>query len=351
MPAKVAVIQKPPVLLDRDRTIARGVASVDEAADAGAILLIFPEAYVPGYPAWIWRLTPGGDMKLSSELHARLRRNAVDLNRDHLRPLQEAAKKRAVTIVIGINEIDSRFSGTTLFNTVVVIGPDGTLMNRHRKLMPTNPERMVWGMGDASGLRVIDTPAGRLGALICWESYMPLARYALYAQDLEILVNPTWDKGEDHLVTLRHIAREAGCWVIATATALQGSDLPADFPERDRLYKPDEWINDGDAVVVNPAGAVTAGPLHREKGNSLRRGRRRGGAASTTLVGRLWPLFPAGYFLSHGEPQAAPASGVLGLIGRCSSQALGALHDVPGVAPPVTCLQHERQQQGFSAGR
>ena len=266
MPAKVAVIQKPPVLLERDKTIARAVELIDEAAEAGATLLVFPEAYIPGYPAWIWRLKPGGDMKLSSELHARLRRNAVDLNRDHLQPLQEAASKHAVTVVMGINEIDGRFSGTTLFNTVVVIGPDGALLNRHRKLMPTNPERMVWGMGDASGLRVVDTPAGRLGALICWESYMPLARYALYAQDLEIFVNPTWDSTDARLVTLRHIAKEAGCWVIGTATALQGCDLPEDFPERDRLYKPDEWINDGDAVVVDPSGAVAAGPLHREKG-------------------------------------------------------------------------------------
>ena len=248
MPTKVAVIQKPPVLLDRDKSIAQAVRSIDEAAGAGAELLVFPEAYIPGYPTWVWRLKPGGDMTLSSELHARLRRNAVDLNGEDLRPLQEAASRHAVTVVIGMNEIDSRFSGTTLFNTVVIIGPDGTLLNRHRKLMPTNPERMVWGMGDGSGLRVVDTPAGRLGALICWESYMPLARYALYAQGLEIFVNPTWDNGEACLVTLRHIAREAGCWVIGTATALQGCDVPEDFPERDRLYKPDEWINDGDAV-------------------------------------------------------------------------------------------------------
>lgn len=266
MPTKVAVIQKPPVLLHRDKTIEQAVGSINEAAGAGATLLIFPEAYIPGYPTWIWRLKPGGDMALSSELHARLRQNAVDLNREDLRPLQDAACRHAVTVVMGINEIDSRFSGTTLFNTVVVIGPDGTRLNRHRKLMPTNPERMVWGMGDASGLRVVDTPAGRLGALICWESYMPLARYALYAQGLEIFVNPTWDNGEACLVTLRHIAREAGCWVIGTATALERSDLPADFPERDRLYKPDEWINDGDAVVINPSGTVIAGPLHREKG-------------------------------------------------------------------------------------
>jgi nitrilase len=186
MSTKVAVVQSPPVLLHREATIAKVLASIDEAAKAGASLMVFPEAYVPGYPTWIWRLRPGGDMGLSSEIHARLRENAVDLARGDLQPVQEAAANCGATIVLGINELDSEFSGTTLFNTVVVIGSDGTLLNRHRKLMPTNPERMIWGMGDASGLRVVDTPAGRIGSLICWESYMPLARYALYAQNIEI---------------------------------------------------------------------------------------------------------------------------------------------------------------------
>ena len=266
MPSKVAVIQKPPVLLDRAATIAQALADIDEAAAQGASLMVFPEAYIPGYPTWIWRLRPGGDGALTGEIHARLRANAVNLARGDLQPLQDAAAKHGVTLVVGIDELDSEFSGTTLYNTVVVIGPDGKLLNRHRKLMPTNPERMVWGMGDASGLRVVDTPVGRLGSLICWESYMPLARYALYAQDIDIYVAPTWDTGESWLATMRHIAKEAGCWVIGTATAMQGSDIPADFPERDTLYKPDEWINDGDAVVVKPMGAIAAGPLHREKG-------------------------------------------------------------------------------------
>jgi nitrilase len=263
---KAAVIQKPPVLLDRQKTIESALASIEEAAKEGASLLVFPEAFIPGYPTWIWRLRPGGDMALSGEIHARLRENAVDLARGDLQPLQDAAAKHQLTLVVGINELDSRFSGTTLFNTVVVIGPDGKLLNRHRKLMPTNPERMVWGMGDASGLKVVDTPGGRLGSLICWESYMPLARYALYAQDIDIYVAPTWDTGESWVATLRHIAKEAGCWVIGTATALQGSDIPADFPERDKLFQPDEWINDGGAVVVKPMGAIAAGPLNREKG-------------------------------------------------------------------------------------
>jgi nitrilase len=266
MSAKIAVIQAPPVLLHRDKTIARVLSSIEQAAGAGVSLIVFPEAYVPGYPMWVWRLQPGGDMRLSSEIHARLRANAVDLSKGDLKPVQEAAAKHGATVVLGIHEIDSTFSGTTLFNSVVVIGRDGALLNRHRKLMPTNPERMVWGMGDASGLRVVDTPAGRLGSLICWESYMPLARYALYAQDIQIYVAPTWDTGESWIASMRHIAKEAGCWVISTATAMQGSDVPEDFPDRDKLFKPEEWINDGDAVVVKPGGAIAAGPLTRQKG-------------------------------------------------------------------------------------
>lgn len=266
MATQVAVVQVPPVLLDRQKTLDIVRANIEEAAGRGASLIVFPEAYVGGYPTWIWRLRPGGDMALSGEIHTRLRNSAVDLDAGHLQPVQDAASEHGVTVVLGINELDSRFSGSTLYNTVVVIGPEGELLNRHRKMMPTNPERMVWGMGDASGLRVVDTPAGRLGALICWEAYMPLARYALYAQGIDIFVAPTWDTGESWLATMRHIAKEAGCWVIGTATALQGNDLPDDFPQREALYKPGEWINDGDAVVVKPMGAIAAGPLHREKG-------------------------------------------------------------------------------------
>ncbi|QOR38027.1 carbon-nitrogen hydrolase family protein [Billgrantia diversa] len=266
MATQVAVIQKPPVMLQRDATIEQMLDSIEEAVAEKATLLVFPEAYIPGYPTWIWRLKPGGDMALTSEIHAQLRENAVDLRSGHLAPLQDAAARHGLTLVLGINEIDSRYSGTTLYNSVVVIGPEGTLLNRHRKLMPTNPERMVWGMGDGSGLRVVETNAGRLGSLICWECYMPLARYALYAQGMEIFINPTWDSSDTCLATLRHIAKEGGCWVIGTATALQGSDIPDTFPERDRLYTPDEWINEGNAVVVAPSGSVSAGPLNREKG-------------------------------------------------------------------------------------
>lgn len=262
----VAVVQVPPVVLDRTKTIERVLESMEAAVQHDASLIVFPEAYVSSYPTWIWRLRPGSDGALSGEIHARFRQNAVDLAADDLKSVREAAAAHGVTVVLGINELDSRYSGTTIFNSVVMIGPNGDVLNRHRKMMPTNPERMVWGMGDASGLRVVDTPVGRLGALICWENYMPLARYALYAQGIDIYVAPTWDVGDGWLASMRHIAKEAGCWVVSTATALQGSDMPSDFPELAALYEPDEWINDGDAVVIEPTGAIAAGPLNREPG-------------------------------------------------------------------------------------
>lgn len=265
MTHKIAIIQRPPALLHLDATLAQAVASVAEVARAGAKLAVFPEAFLPGYPTWIWRLKPGADMALSSEIHGRLRDNAVDIDGGALTPLMEAAREHGITVVCGLNEVDRRFSGSTLFNSAVVIGPDGTLLNRRRKLMPTNPERMVWGMGDASGLQVVDTPVGRLGVLICWEVYMPLARFALYAQNLEILVTPTWDCGDGWQASLRHIAREGGCWVVSLATALHSRDIPDDFPQRDTLFGADEWICDGDAVVYQPFGGPVAGPLHRQQ--------------------------------------------------------------------------------------
>jgi nitrilase len=264
---RVAVIQKPPAYLDRTKTIAQAADSVREAAHGGAQLVVFPEAFVPGYPAWIWRLRPGGDMALAERLHAALLDNAVTVGGNQLAPLQEAAREHRVTLVCGVHERDGEFSRGTLYNTVLTIGPDGSLLNRHRKLMPTNPERMVWGMGDASGLKAVDTPCGRVGALICWENYMPLVRYALYAQGVDIYVAPTYDTGERWIATLQHIAREGGCWVIGSGCAFRASDLPASMPGRDELYpNRDEWVNKGDSAVVAPGGRVVAGPLSAELG-------------------------------------------------------------------------------------
>jgi nitrilase len=264
---KIAVIQHAPRVLDREATLDMAAQYIAEAAAESAELIVFPEAFVPGYPAWIWRLRPGGDWNVNEQIHQRLLDNAVDLAADGLEKVRVAANETNVTVVMGINERDGFVGRTTLYNTVVVIGPDGDLLNHHRKLMPTNPERMVWGFGDGSGLRAIDTPVGRIGTLLCWENFMPLARFALYAQGIDIHIAPTYDSGEGWIGTMQHIAKEGGCWVISAGVALRNEDLPDDFPDRESLYPPNEdWINPGDSVVIAPGGDKVAGPLHEQQG-------------------------------------------------------------------------------------
>jgi len=265
--SRVAVIQRPPVFLNKAETLSMAVSSVREAAVAGARLVVFPEAFIPGYPAWIWRLRPGADMDLSERLHSRLLAESVRIGAGDLAALCDAARENDVTVVSGVDERDTELSRTTLYNSVVVIGPDGAILNIHRKLMPTNPERMVWGFGDATGLRVIDTPCGRIGALICWENYMPLARCALYAQGVDVYIAPTYDAGPRWLATMQHIAREGGCWVVGSGCAFQGRHVPDAVPGKSELYpNADAWVNSGDSVIVEPGGNIVAGPLHDELG-------------------------------------------------------------------------------------
>lgn len=264
---RIAIVQKAPAFLDRARTLEIAVDAVREAAAGGAKLVVLPEAFIPGYPAWIWRLRPGGDMALSERLHSALLENAVSLAGDDLASLRRAAKEADATVVCGVHERDAEFSRGTLYDTVVTIGPDGSVLNRHRKLMPTNPERMVWGWGDASGLKALDSSCGRIGALICWESYMPLVRYALYAQGLDLYIAPTYDSGDRWLATLQHIAREGGCWVAGSGCALRASDIPDSLPGKAEMYpRPEEWVNAGDSAVIAPNGKIVAGPLRNELG-------------------------------------------------------------------------------------
>ncbi|WP_298571407.1 carbon-nitrogen hydrolase family protein [uncultured Aliiroseovarius sp.] len=264
---KVAVVQEPPVYLNLAASMECGINLVTQAAKDGAKLMVFPETWFPGYPTFCWRLSPGADMGKTDELFALSQANSIDLSRDGMAPLQEAAAEHEMVIVVGYQEIDGDVSGSTIFNSCAIIDADGRIVNNHRKLMPTNPERMIWGFGDASGLNVVETAVGRIGALLCWENYMPLARYALYAQNIDIYVAPTWDTGETWLATMQHIAREGGCWVIGCATALEASDIPEGIPHRDILFPSnDEWVNAGDAVIYKPFGGIAAGPMHREKG-------------------------------------------------------------------------------------
>ena len=222
---KVAIIQQAPIFLDKEKTIQKAVALIEEAAGSGAKLIVFPETFIPGYPDWIWRLRPANDEKLTEEIHALLLSNSVNLETGDLLSICNSAKKHKVTVVCNVNERDFENSQTTIYNTNVIIGSKGQILNRHRKLMPTNPERMVWGFGDASGLKVVETSCGKIGGLICWENYMPLARYSLYAQGVEIYIAPTWDNGDIWISSMRHIAKEGACWVLGSGSAIRASDM------------------------------------------------------------------------------------------------------------------------------
>lgn len=262
---KIAVIQHPPVLGNRDATLARAIKLAKEAASAGAQLLVFPEAYVPGYPTWVWRLNPGADMALAGELHDVLVNNSINLSAGQLEPLCASAKELNVDILCGINELNGEGSAGTIFNSYVHVSHTGKIINVHRKLMPTNPERMTWGFGDGRGLVVHDTPVGRVGSLICWENFMPLPRMALYAQGIDIFCAPTWDSSDGWAGTMQHIAREGRCYVVNCCTSMQGRDVPQDLPGRSHCFPDDnEWINTGKSSVIAPGGSVIAGPVEKE---------------------------------------------------------------------------------------
>ena len=263
---RVAVVQIPPVVLDREATLARAAEKVDEAADNGARLVAFSEAFVPGYPDWIWRVRPD-EFRTTGDIWERFLAQSVNLEQGDLKVLCERARERSLAISIGINEREGRFSRSTVYNSLVMIGSDGEIALRHRKLVPTNAERMVWGIGDGVGLEPVDTPAGRAAGLICWENYMPAARFALFASGVQIYVAPTWDMGDRWVASLRHIAFEGACWVLGCGSLLRAADIPADLPMRERLYPdPEEWINHGDSAIVGPGGELVAGPLHDAEG-------------------------------------------------------------------------------------
>jgi nitrilase len=256
---RVAAVQAAPVFLDRDATIDKIGTLTKEAAAAGARLVAFPEGFVPTYPDWVWRTNPWAD----GEWYARWIDQCVDVPGPACAALGDIARENEVHLAVPVNERD----GGTVYNTILYFGPDGALLGKHRKLVATGGERLVWGMGDGSTLPVFDTPFGRLGGLICWENYMPLARAAMYEQGVDILLAPTWDNSDVWVASMRHIAKEGRCYVLGITSCLRGSDVPADIPGRDDIYGgDDDWMSRGNTVIVDPYGEILAGPISETEG-------------------------------------------------------------------------------------
>jgi nitrilase len=254
----VAAVAATPVFLDREATTDRTCELIAKAAGDGAELILFPESFIPAYPDWVWRLPAWRDTALLDRLIAA----AVTVPGPTVDRLGAAAREAGAYVAVGITELD----GGTLYNSLITLGPDGTLAGHRRKLMPTGGERTVWGFGDGSTLDVVRTPFGVVGGLICWENYMPLARAAMYARGIDILLAPTWDNDEVWPLTLRHIAKEGRVYVIGTSPVLRGCDVPAEL--RGEIYRDsaEDWMSRGNAMIVAPGGKVLAGPLTDAEG-------------------------------------------------------------------------------------
>jgi nitrilase len=263
---RVAAVQARYVLMDQAATLDRVAKLCAEAAAQQAQLVVFPEVFLPGTPLWIDTRRIWDD---EDDWYRMLVDNAVVIPGPATERLAEIAREHSIWLVIGVEEREPH--GATIYNSVLYFGPDGTLVQKHRKLVPTGSERTVWGMGDGSTLRVVPTPFGRVGGLICWENYMPLARFHLYAQGVDIWVAPTLAQGDGWIATLRHIARENTMFVIGVNPVQHVDDIPADFPHRDKLVtdafraEQGDWLEPGNTVIIDPSGNVLAGPIHERE--------------------------------------------------------------------------------------
>jgi nitrilase len=262
---KVACIQAEPVVLDREATLDKMAGIAAEAAAEGARLLVYPEAFLPAYPSSVWaRALAGWAAEGAKEAFALLARESVQVPGPAVERMGAIARDHGVWMVTGVTEVDPE-RPSTLYNTLLYHAPDGSLAYRHRKLVPTNHERLVWGQGDGGGLRALPTELGRIGGLICWENYMPLARFALYESGVEIYIASTADDGDAWQATLVHIARESRSFVVAPSHFQRAAAYPDDFPLRALLDGVDV-IGRGGSAVLGPDGAYLAGPLYDEEG-------------------------------------------------------------------------------------
>ncbi len=262
---KVAAVQATPVFLDREATIDKACELIATAGNEGARLIVFPEAFIPTYPDWVWAI-PSGEEVVLNELYSDLLSNSITIPSDATDRLCRAARLANAYVVMGMSERNVEASGASLYNTLLYIDAQGKILGKHRKLVPTGGERLVWAQGDGSTLQVYETPLGKLGGLICWENYMPLARYTMYAWGTQIYVAATWDRGQPWLSTLRHIAKEGRVYVIGCCIAMRKDDIPDHYTMKQKFYaEEEEWINIGDSAIVNPEGQFIAGPVRKQE--------------------------------------------------------------------------------------
>lgn len=267
---RVAVVQASPAFFDTPAAVDKVCAMTRDAAEQGAKLVLFPEAYVGGYP---WGLAfgtaVGGRSDAGRRTWERYWNGAVDVPGPEVERMGEAAREAGVHLCVGVIERDSTYSGGTLFCTLLYFGPDGGLLGKHRKLKPTAAERLIWGEGDGSTLTVVDTPHGKVGGLICWENYMPLARMAMYGKGVELYLAPTADARPRWQSTLQHIALEGRCFVLGCNQFVRRDMYPADLEIADELDKWPEVPCRGGSAIYDPLGECLAGPLWDEEGMLL----------------------------------------------------------------------------------
>ncbi|MDP9357120.1 MAG: carbon-nitrogen hydrolase family protein [Chloroflexota bacterium] len=265
---KVAAVQAAPVFLDREASVEKACRLIAEAGANGARLAVFPETWLPGYPIWL-DVAPGAalwDHGPAKEVFARLVANAVEVPGPATEALAAAAARAGCAVVMGINERERGRPSGTLYNSIVTFGPDGRLLGKHRKLIPTYTERLVWGRGDGSTLGVYDTPLGRIGGLVCWEHWMPLARHAMHATGEQVHA-ALWPTVNDiHLVASRHYAFEGRCFVVAAGSVLRRDQVPADLAifQNDGLPS-DTYLLAGGSAIIGPDGHCLAGPAGSEE--------------------------------------------------------------------------------------
>ncbi len=252
------------MILDRAATLEKLADLTAEAAGQGAELVVFPETFVSVYPSSTWaKALAGWGEPRAAAAFAALAREAVEVPGPAADRLGSIARENGVWLVTGVNEVDPGRNGT-VYNALLYHAPDGSLALKHRKLVPTNHERLVWGQGDGEGLRAIETPLGRIGGLICWENYMPLARFSLYESGIEIYLASTADDGDAWQATLVHIARESRAFVVAPSHFQRASAYPDDFPLRD-LIEGLDVIGRGGSAILAPDGSYLAGPVYGEE--------------------------------------------------------------------------------------